>query len=154
MRRLTEKKPVMVQAADLLARQEHSSRKLKEKLIRRGYTEEETDTAIDKLKAAHYLNDDDACHRAFEYFYNEKRLSVRQICQKLMQRGFEREMIEANIPEDTAEREAETAKKVLRLKFHKAVPWEKQQQYLYTRGFDGSARREAIESFMEEMNDE
>ena len=143
----------MVQAADLLARQEHSSRKLKEKLIKRGYEESEVDTAISKLEAAHYLNDEDACKRAFAYFYNEGRLSVRQIVQKLVQRGFEREMVTGNIPEETTERETAAALKALRLKFRQGGVWEKMQQYLYTRGFDGTARRMAIEAFREEFDE-
>lgn len=153
MSRQAIKKPVLAQAADLLARQEHSSGKLREKLRRRGYEEIEIDTAIEKLTAAHYLNDEDACQRAFTYLYNEGRLSVRKILLKLSQRGFERELINDCIPEDITEHEVMAAVRALRSKFRLKTPKEKMQQFLYMHGFGGNARRSAIEQYFAEMQE-
>ena len=154
MQRQIVKKPIMVQAADLLARQEHSSAKLKEKLRRRGYEESDIDTAIEKLIKARYLNDEDACRRAFEYFYNAKRLSVRSILQKLQQRGFSRELANSFVPEDISEHELEAAVNSLQRKYRSSVPTEKMQQFLYMHGFSGGIRRQAIEQFAEELQTE
>ena len=87
------KKTALMYAVDLLARQEQSSAKLREKLLRKGYAEEETEAAIARLIEKHYLNDADACARQFAYLYNESRSSVRQIVVKLLQRGFPSEQI-------------------------------------------------------------
>lgn len=148
------KKPVLAKAADLLARQEHSSVRLKEKLLRYGYSGEEIDEAIGKLQAAHYLDDEGACRRGFEYFYRETKFSVRQICQKLAARGFEFEMIRGCIPDNTSERETAAALKWLRSKFLRRTPVEKMQQYLYVHGFGGSIRRDALEQYLAEKQTE
>lgn len=150
MRRLKEKPPVLAKAADLLARQNQSSGKLKEALKRRGYETEEIETAIDKLEKAKYLNDEETCARMFEYFYEEEKLSLRQIYVKLQNRKFPRELIDECIPEDTREREINTAVKALRKKFRTAATNEKMQQFLYSRGFGGSTRYSAIEIFRDE----
>ncbi len=61
------KKTALMYAVDLLARQEQSSAKLREKLLRKGYAEAETEAAIARLVEKHYLNDADACARQFAY---------------------------------------------------------------------------------------
>mgnify|MGYP000169619715 CR=1 FL=1 len=47
-------------AVDLLARQEQSEQKLRDKLARKGYEPEEIDKAVARLIEKHYLNDEDA----------------------------------------------------------------------------------------------
>ncbi len=110
-------KTALVQAVDLLARQEHSTQKLREKLRQRGYEEEEIEAAIQRLEEKHYLNDEDACMRQFQYLYENSRSSVKQIQAKLMQRGFESSLIRSCIPSDTFQRETRAALHCLRLKF-------------------------------------
>lgn len=61
-------KTALVAAVDILARQEHSENKLREKLIRKGYAEAEINQAIDRLQEKHYLCDEDACARQFDIF--------------------------------------------------------------------------------------
>ena len=55
------RKTALITAVDILARQEQSEKKLREKLGRKGYSPEEIQTAIDRLIEKHYLNDADAC---------------------------------------------------------------------------------------------
>ena len=55
-RRVKEKPTALVKAVDLLAQQEHSEARLREKLIRRDYAAEEIDEAVTRLKEKHYLN--------------------------------------------------------------------------------------------------
>ena len=100
MRRRPKEKPsALVKAVDFLAQQEHSETKLREKLARREYEAEEINAAVDRLKEKHYLNDEDACRRQFGYFFEDGRMSVRQICQKLIQRGFASDLVYSCIPE-------------------------------------------------------
>nr|MBO6295723.1 RecX family transcriptional regulator [Schwartzia sp. (in: firmicutes)] len=74
-------------AVELLARQEQSSARLKEKLRQRDYGTEAIDAAIARLEERHYLNDEESCARQSQQLYEESGMSVRQIEQKLLTRG-------------------------------------------------------------------
>lgn len=141
------KKTALMAAVDLLARQEQSENKLREKLARKGYQEEEIGQAINRLEEMHYLNDEDACARQFVFLYEESRSSVRQICVKLMQRGFESSLVKSCIPADTFEREKAAAMRVLALKFKPSADRQKMMANLYRKGFDSSAIRAAVDEF-------
>lgn len=147
MPRAKAEKTALMQATDLLARQEQSEQKLRTKLLHRGYAEEETEAAIEELKARHYLNDAEACARQFRFLYEESRSSVRQICAKLQQRGFDSSLVRECIPSDTYEREKAAALKCLHLKFRPSVEKKKMFQHLYLRGFESSAIQSAVEEF-------
>ncbi len=148
------KKTALVQAVDLLARQEHSTQKLREKLLQRGYETEEADAAIQRLEERHYLDDTEVCARQFSYFFQESRLSVRQICLKLRKRGFARELISGCVPEDCFEREKKAALRCLYIKFKPQAESLKMKQHLYTRGFASDAIRAAVEEYATIVDDE
>lgn len=147
MRQPKTKKTALVQAVDLLARQEQSTNKLREKLQQRGYAEDEIEAAIQRLEERHYLNDADACARQFQFLYEESRQSVRQICAKLMQRGFESSLVRECVPRDIYEREKKAAMRCLNLKFKPSAEEQKMMQHLYSKGFDSSAIRAVVEEF-------
>ena len=138
-------------AFDLLARQEQSSAKLREKLGRKGYDEEETEAALRRLMELHYLDDAGACQRQFDFLYEESRSSVRQIVAKLMQRGIESSMIKGCIPSDTYEREKDAALRVLALKYRRPTDPRKMMANLYQKGFAVDAARAAVETFIAQM---
>ena len=141
------RKTALMAAVDLLARQEQSEQKLREKLARKGYEPDEIDKAIERLIEKHYLNDADACARQFEFLYQESRSSVRQITIKLRQRGFDSALIRVCIPTDTFEREKAAALRVLALKFKPSADRQKMMANLYSKGFDSSAIRAAAAEF-------
>ena len=147
MQQPKNKKTALVQAVDLLARQEQSTNKLREKLQQRGYAEDEIEAAIQRLEERHYLDDADACARQFQFLYEESRQSVRQICAKLMQRGFESSLVRECVPRDIYEREKKAAMRCLNLKFKPSAEEQKMMQHLYRKGFDSSAIRAAVEEF-------
>ena len=147
MRQPKTKKTALVQAVDLLARQEQSTNKLREKLQQRGYAGDEIEAAIQRLEERHYLDDADACARQFQFLYEESRQSVRQICAKLMQRGFESSLVRECVPRDIYEREKKAAMRCLSLKFRPSAEEQKMMQHLYRKGFDSSAIRAAVEEF-------
>ena len=144
-------KTALMYAVDLLARQEQSSAKLREKLKRKNYDEEEIEAALQRLMELHYLDDAGACQRQFDFLYEESRSSVRQIVAKLVQRGFESSMIESCIPSDTYEREKEAALRVLSLKYHRPADPRKMMANLYQKGFAVDAARAAVETFAAQM---
>ena len=153
-RRPRAEKTALVQAVDLLARQEHSTAKLIEKLRQRGYAADEIDAAIARLIERGYLNDEAACAREFQYFYDDSRMSVRQICLKLRQRGFDSNLVRQCVPADIFARELRAASRCLDVKFARAAAPQKMQQFLYTRGFSGSVCRAAIDHFWAEHETE
>ncbi len=146
-------KTALVAAVDILARQEYSEQKLREKLQRKGYAEEEIDAAVARLIERHYLDDVGACQRQFDFLYHESRKSVRQICLKLQQRGFERSLIRDCVPQDTYEREKEAALRVLSLKFKPSADRQKMLASLYRSGFDSSALQAAVSEYTADIEE-
>ena len=140
--------PALHKAVELLSMQEHSAAKLREKLRRRDYPDEEIEAALVRLTEKHYLDDEAACRRQFQYFYEESAMSVRQICQKLRQRGFSSALVTACVPEDTAAREERAAQTSLSQKFRTATPREKMKVFLYRRGFSYTTCEHAAETFL------
>lgn len=139
-------------ATELLGQQELSSAKLAEKLRQRGYEAEEIAAVIARLQERRFLNDTEAAARQVNYFYTDERLSMRAIRQKLHERGFTSEDIDAAWPEDREEidaRELRAAKRALRGK--KADKGEdKLAQALYRRGFSTSICYRAVKEYIEE----
>lgn len=146
-------KTALVAATDILARREYSTRRLVEKLRKKGYEPDEIAAAIRRLMELHYLDDKAACERQFRYLYDESRQSVRQIVVKLLKRGFPNDIIKPCIPRDTFAREKAAALRVLALKFRPGAEWKKMMASLYRSGFNASAARAAIDDFQRE-NDE
>ena len=148
-----------MKATDLLAMSEQSSKNLRKKLLAKKFDENEVDEAIEKLKKYNYLNDEEFCRRKFEILYSEGKLSVRQICVKLIQRGFDSELVEKLIPADTYEHELNAATNALEKKFTKqtfddtkdAYKFKnKLWQHLASKGFDSEIISSAIENFLTE----
>ena len=139
-------------AVELLARQEQSSARLKEKLRQRDYGTEEIDAAIARLEERHYLNDEEACARQFQKFYEETGMSTRQIQQKLLTRGFSPDTVRASVPEDDDReaREQNAARESLRRKFRAPALRAKMKQFLYRRGFSYGICDSAVSAFLEE----
>ena len=114
---IQKNKTALMKATDLLAHQDQSEKILRQKLSMKKYAADEIDDAINKLKKYHYLNDEETCTRIFENLYAEERLSVKQICVKLIQRGYDSELVKNLIPSDTYEHEYKIALKIATKKF-------------------------------------
>ena len=138
---IQKNKTALMKATDLLARQEQSEKVLRQKLLARKYDGAEVEDAINKLKKYNYLNDEETCARLFEILYGEEKLSVKQICVKLQQRGYDSNFIESLIPAETYEHEYNAALKIATKKFGGKVSADikfKQKiwQHLAAKGFD------------------
>ncbi len=154
---MKENKTALQKATDILAMSEQSSKNLRKKLLAKKFDENEVDDAIEKLKKYNYLNDEEFCTRQFENLYSEGKLSVRQICVKLIQRGFDKNFVEKLIPEDIYEHEINLAKNLLEKKFtpqtfddakelykFKTKLW----QHLASKGFSSEIISEVVENFL------
>ena len=114
------------------------------------YEEDEIEAALRRLEEKGYLNDPDACDRQFRFLYEESRSSVKQICAKLMQRGFDSGLVRDCIPVDTYERELRAALRCLSIKFKPGADPQKMMANLYSKGFDSAVIRNAVERFGED----
>ncbi|SDZ95954.1 regulatory protein RecX [Selenomonas ruminantium] len=150
-------KPALVTAVDMLARQEYSENRLFEKLIAKGYEEDEASAAIARLQEKHYLNDAESCPRRFNYLYTDSSYSVRQICEKLKQKGYPSALVKSCIPDDreaVGEREYEKALRVLTSKYKRSQDKQKLMAALFRRGYQSSAIYRAVNEFLAGQEDE
>ena len=156
---MKENKTALMKATDLLAMSEQSTNSLRQKLLARKYDAAEVDAAIEKLQKYNYLNDEEFCRRQFEILYSAEKLSVRQICVKLIQRGFDSEFVKNLIPADTYKHEFNAATTALEKKFtpqtfdnakdaykFKNKLW----QHLASKGFGSEIISSVIENFLNE----
>ncbi|MBR1759864.1 MAG: regulatory protein RecX [Schwartzia sp.] len=152
MRKKTGKpKPsALEKAVELLAAREQSKRRLSDKLRLRGYEEEEIDAALARLEERRYLDDEAACARAFQRMYEDGAMSLRQIGQKLLQRGFPAALVRASAPEDEGRdgHERQAAARALRGRFRSPAPRAKMKQFLYRRGFSCEVCDAATDAFL------
>ena len=150
-------KPALVTAVDMLARQEYSENRLFEKLMAKGYEEDEASAAIARLQEKHYLNDAESCPRRFNYLYTDSSYSVRQICEKLKQKGYPSALVKSCIPDDreaVGEREYEKALRVLTSKYKRSQDKQKLMAALFRRGYQSSAIYRAVSEFLASQEDE
>ena len=156
---MKENKTALMKATDLLAMSEQSTNSLRQKLLARKYDAAEVDAAIEKLQKYNYLNDEEFCRRQFEILYSAEKLSVRQICVKLIQRGFDSEFVKNLIPADTYEHEFNAATTALEKKFtpqtfddaKNAYKFKnKLWQHLASKGFGSEIISSVIENFLNE----
>ena len=156
---MQKNKTALMTAAELLARQEQSSNHLRRKLLAKKYSATEVDSAIETLQERNYLNDEETCRQQFEYLYGENKLSVRQICVKLIQRGFDSEFVKNLIPNDSDERELKVATYTLEKNFSKInfdvddkekfKLKQKIYRHLATKGFSSEIISVVMENFFE-----
>ena len=144
-----QNKTALMKAAELLARREQSSKILRQKLLSKKYPEAEADAAIKILQDRNYLNDEESC----------RRLSVKQICMKLIQRGFDSDFVKNLIPADSDKHDKKIAEKILEKKirtinFHELDAKEflkaknKLYQNLAAKGFSSEIIFAAMENFL------
>lgn len=135
-------------AVDFLARSDQSIRRLTEKLQRKEYTDEEIQETIDWLQEKHFLREEDGCQRRFEHMYQNTVYSLRQIVVKLRQQGYDKDLVQSFVPDDTTEREYKVAYKVISRKFKPGADKQKIYQHLCMKGFDYDVARNAVEDLL------
>lgn len=152
-RKTKEKLSCLAKAMDYLARSDQSKNRLMDKLKRCKYSESEIEDAITYLEEKRYIREEDGCQRRFQNMYEAENCSVRQICVKLVQQGYERDMVEDCIPEYVDEHEENAAYRIVSHKFKKDTDPRKMMQYLYTKGFQYDNAQSAVEKLMAEWEE-
>lgn len=148
----SSKKTAISYALYLLSRADYSEAKIREKLAAKGYEEDEREGTVNRLKELKYLNDEETAAWQYRYLYEESKKSLREIEQKLLQKGFKKEDIEAAKPseEDAYQRDLTVAKNALKSKYGKKKEPIKMRGYLYRHGFSSSVCYDAVREFLEE----
>lgn len=135
-------------AVDFLARSDQSIQRLTEKLRRKEYSQEEIQETIDWLQEKHFLQEEDGCQRRFENMYQNTVYSLRQIVAKLRQQGYDRDLVQSFVPDDTEEREYQAAYKVISRKFKQGSDKQRMYQHLCMKGFGYDTARNAVEDLL------
>lgn len=143
----------LAKAMDYVARSEQSKKRLRDKLQRAKYDEDEIEEAIEWLEGKRYINEEEGCQRRFQLLYEAENCSVRQICFKLIQQGYERDMVEDAIPEDIQQHEENAAYRIASHKFKAGTDPRKMMQYLYTKGFQYGDAQSAVERLLDEWEE-
>ena len=149
--REAKKKECLKKCGALLARRDYTCARLREKLLTGGYEEEIADWALEKLKEAHYL-DDERYARNFIQAHWEDRSKLR-IRTDLEERGVPSDILSEVLREESEERGEEAEIRQIRKLMEKRrfdpenAEWEekrKMQAYLYRKGYTSSSVRAAM----------
>ena len=95
----TDLKDVMNSASNILVFADNTEKSLRDKLSRKGYSEELIDSAVEKLKEAGLINDARLMHSYSEYLADKKLYGKARIKLELQKKGFERELIGEQLDE-------------------------------------------------------
>ena len=124
---------------NLLARREHSTRELKNKLLKREFTVEQIEQTIGKLQQEG-LQSDQRFAEAYIHMRTNRGYGPYRIQMELLERGVAEQLIEQLLQIDD-ETWQERIVKVWQKKFHSCYPtnpmeYKKQLDFLQYRGFD------------------
>ncbi len=126
----------------ILALRDHSERELREKLLRKGYSREEVEETVEKLRNMGYLNDRDFALK-FAVEKRKKLFGRIKIEYELRRKGIEQAMVEEALKAaEQALSEEEAAKKLLSRR--RGYPPEKNARYLLSRGFTWDTIKELV----------
>ncbi|MDH5182063.1 MAG: recombination regulator RecX [Gammaproteobacteria bacterium] len=140
-------KEVRSSALDLLARREHSSRELTDKLVAKGYDRSEIAPALQALSREGLLSDERFAE-AFVSSRLQRGSGPQRINQELQQRGINTELIDACLDERD-EVWFRSARQVREKKFGRQLPTDfqeraRQMRFLQYRGFTMAQIRHAV----------
>ena len=134
-------------AVRFLARNMRTESEIRSRLEDKGYSQEDTDGAIEKLRSYGYLNDR-AYARAYVNTYGKDRGKLR-LAYELGSKGIDKSIIDEVLPES----EVENAKILADKKAKKYPEKEKMIRYLMSRGFDYDTARIAANEALGEISE-
>jgi len=140
--------PVIRRAAlDLLARREHSTRELREKLLQKLGSAPQLDEELDRLQAEGLL-DDNRFAEAFVRMHRNRGHGPQRILYELAQKGVDAAIAEACVEPKSGEW-VELLRRIRARRFGEEAPassaeWQRQARHLQTRGFSTEQIRRAL----------
>lgn len=142
-----------MKAVELLARSDQSIKRLSDKLKHKEYSSEEIAETVEWLQEKRYIQEEEGCQRRFTYMYEHTVYSLRQIVVKLQQQGYDRDLIQSFIPDDTDEREYQAALTVGRRKYKPQMEPAKFLQHLAMKGFSYDTARNVLDDIQLEWEE-
>ncbi|MBW1841370.1 MAG: regulatory protein RecX [Deltaproteobacteria bacterium] len=144
-------KKAMHAAVHLLAFRSHTAYEIKQKLIKRGFSEEVISRTISECRRLNYLNDTNYARHYFESLV-AKGYGPHRIRNAMRQRGLSGEIIQQILMEQDADAgEFENCRKAFQKKiktFNRVKTPKKRKEkiyrYLYLRGFNGAVIRKIM----------
>ncbi|WP_457640357.1 regulatory protein RecX [Persephonella sp.] len=133
---------VLSYAFKLLSKKDYFKAELKDKLIRKGFDQEEVEEVIFYLEKNGYI-DDIKLKERYKEILLEKGKSPLYIKKKLYSKGV-------NSPEISYEEEFQTAYNLLKTKYRKEKEFNTVVKFLKNRGFSCSVIMEVVNKFLEE----
>ena len=129
-------------ALRLLAKRDYYRQELKQKLLQKGFDENQIDKVLDELEEKGYINDDKLIHRHKELSI-QKGKSPLYLRKKLYQKGISQ-------IDFTYEEELEAALNLLQNKYKKQKNFYDVVKFLKNRGFSYGVIQEAANKFLNE----
>ena len=126
----------------LLSRRDYSEKEIREKLLKKGFSEEIVERVVEYLKEEGYINDIELGERLKELAI-ERGKSKLYLKKKLYQKGI------SNI-EISYDEELKAAVNLLKKKYKKEKDYRKVLKFLINRGFSYGVASEAAKEFIEE----
>ncbi len=126
----------------LLSRRDYSEKEIREKLLKKGFSEEIVERVVEYIKEEGYINDRELGERLKELAI-ERGKSKLYLKKKLYQKGI-------SSIEISYEEELEAAVNLLKKKYKKEKDYRKVLKFLINRGFSYSVASEAAKEFIEE----
>ncbi|MBQ2715110.1 MAG: regulatory protein RecX [Clostridia bacterium] len=128
-----------------ISRNMHTESEVREKLLTLGYSPDDTESAIDRLKDYGYVSDEAYC-KAYVATYGRNRGKIR-LSFELANKGIDKEIISQNLPED----DRISAKIMAESKIKKYTDREKMIRYLMGRGYEYDVAREVASEVLEDV---
>lgn len=134
-------------AIRFLARNMRTESEIRSKLEDKGYSEEDAEGAIEKLRSYGYLNDS-AYARAYVATYGKDRGKLR-LAYELGTKGIDKSIIDEVLPDDEMER----AKILAEKKIKKYPEKEKMVRYLMSRGYEYETAKNVANDVLGELSE-
>ncbi len=139
----------------LLSFRMRSKDEMRQRLIKKGYTEDEVNGVIDKLEGLNYLND-----REFAQTWVKSRIVSKPLGRSLMYRELKRKGIAVDIIEDVLNEslkgydEYEVAKELAlkrlgKIKVRDSKMWQRLSGYLARRGFSYEVNKKVLKEILD-----
>ena len=141
-------------ALELLSRRPHSRRELKDKLLRRGVSEEDAEDCMQWLSDRGFLDDEEYAGAVARH-YAAKGYGAGRLRSELQRRGIDRELAAdtlSNLPDNAGKIDAFLARKLTNVNDREAV--RKVSAALFRRGFSWEEIRAALRRFDSSIEEE
>lgn len=141
-------------ALELLSRRPHSRRELKDKLLRRGVSEEDAEDCVQWLSDRGFLDDEEYAEAVARH-YAAKGYGAGRVRSELQRRGIDRELAAdtlSDLPDNAGKIDAFLARKLTDVNDREAV--RKVSAALFRRGFSWEEIRAALRRFDSSIEEE